>query len=437
MTKKNIGVHIHELATELFPICRSLTGDGVRQTLKVIQRELPQLAIHEVKSGTKAFDWKVPQEWNITNGFIFDPEGKKIVDFKDNNLHVVGYSVPVDEDISLENLQQHLYSLPDQPDAIPFVASYYERRWGFCITHKQRMKLRPGKYHVKIESTLEDGFLTYGELILPGVCKEEVFLSTYICHPSMGNNELSGPTVTTYLAKWLMDLSKRHYTYRIIFIPETIGSIVYLSRNLVEMKKNIIAGFVVTCVGDNRTYSYLPSRAGNTLADRVAMHVLKHKAEKYISYSYLDRGSDERQYCSPGVDLPVASVMRTKYHAYPEYHTSKDDLTLITPDGLFGGYDALRKCLLCIERNEYIKVTVNCEPHMSPRGLYPTLMNQTESVTAMMDLLAYADGECDLLEIAQKINQPMWKLLETVDILKVNGLLQSKDSTLLALTSAT
>lgn len=423
---KNIGKLIHELATELFPICRSLTGNGVRETLKIIQRELPELQIHEVQSGTKAFDWIVPQEWNIRDAYILDPDGIKILDFKQNNLHVVGYSIPVDELISLEKLEEHLHSLPDQPDAIPFVASYYARHWGFCIAHELRMKLKKGIYRVKIDSTLQDGFLTYGELILAGKNTKEVFLSTYVCHPSMGNNELSGPTVTAFLAKWIKEIADRQYTYRIIFIPETIGSIVYLSRNLHEMQNAIVAGFVMTCVGDNRAYSYLPSRAGNTLADRVAVHVLKHLAPNYVSYTFLDRGSDERQYCSPGVDLPVASVMRTKYHVYPEYHTSKDDLTLITPDGLLGGYEVVRHCLLCIEKNEILQVSVLCEPQLSPRGLYPTLMNQTASVTAMMDLIAYADGTCDLLEIAQKINQPMWELLKIVEILKANGLLQTK-----------
>ena len=426
---QKIGPLIHKLATELFPICRSLTGNGVRKSLQIIQRELPELQVHEVKSGTKAFDWTVPQEWNINDAYILDPDGVKIVDFKTCNLHVVGYSVPVDRLISLEELQVHLYSLPSQPDAIPFVASYYAKQWGFCITHELRMKLKTGAYRVKIDSILEDGNLTYGELILPGASNEEIFLSTYICHPSMGNNELSGPTVTTYLAKWLKNIPDRRYTYRIIFVPETIGSILYLSRHIREMQRAILAGFVITCVGDNRAYSYLPSRAGDTLADRVALHVLKHLAPNFISYTFLERGSDERQYCSPGVDLPVASVMRTKYHEYPEYHTSKDDLSLITPDGLFGGYEAIRHCLLCIEKNEVLQLSVLCEPQLSPRGLYPTLMNQTAGVTAMMDLIAYADGSCDLLEIAQKINQPMWELFNTVDILKANGLLFTKDKT--------
>jgi aminopeptidase-like protein len=420
---QNLGQSIHELATELFPICRSLTGNGVRETLQIIQRELPELRIHEVESGTKAFDWTVPQEWNIRDAYILDPDGIKIVDFTHSNLHVVGYSVPVDQLVSLEDLQEHLHSLPGQPDAIPFVASYYAKQWGFCITHALRVKLKPGLYRVKIDSTLEDGYLTYGELILPGKSTKEVFLSTYVCHPSMGNNELSGPTVTTFLAKWIKDIPDRRYTYRIIFIPETIGSILYLSRNIHDMQRAMIAGFVITCVGDNRSHSYLPSRAGNTLVDRVALHVLKHLAPNFISYTFLDRGSDERQYCSPGVDLPVASVMRTKYHVYPEYHTSKDDLTLITPAGLLGGYESIRHCLLCIEKNEILQVSVLCEPQLSPRGLYPTIMNQTSSVTAMMDLIAYADGSCDLLDIARKINQPMWELLETVEILKKNGLL--------------
>lgn len=424
-TEIQIGKAIYDLAVELFPITRSITGNGVRETLKIIQRELPELKIHEVPSGVKAFDWTVPPEWNIRDAYIIDPDGTKIVDFKQSNLHVISYSTPIDTILSLEELQNHLHSLPDQPDAIPYLTSYYQRSWGFCITHNQRQVLNPGNYRVKIDSIIEEGFLTYGEVVLPGETDEEVLLSTYICHPSMGNNELSGPTVTTHLAKWLKVIKKRRYTYRLIFIPETIGSIVYLSRNLDHLKSCVVAGFNVTCVGDDRAYSYLPSRAGNTLADRIALHTLKHRAPEFVSYTFLDRGSDERQYCSPGVDLPVASVMRTKYHAYTEYHTSKDDLTLISPQGLYGGYNVIRHCLQCLERNEILKCTVLCEPQLSHRGLYPTLStkDQTVTVSKMMDLIAYSDGKNDLLAIAEAIKLPMWELFDTVDMLKEQNIL--------------
>lgn len=422
----DIGDRIYKLAVELFPLCRSITGNGVRETLKLIRRELPDLRIHEVPSGTRCFDWTVPPEWNITDAFIIDPDGNKLADFQKSNLHVVGYSVPVDKTISREQLEAHLHSIPDQPDAVPYVTSYYEERWGFCLTHRERERLKPGQYRVFIGSTLEPGSLTYGELIIPGKSEDEVFLSTYICHPSLANNELSGPTVTTYLAKWISGLRQRRYTYRIVFIPETIGSITYLSHNLDHLKRHVVAGFNVTCVGDERSYSYVPSRAGDTLADRVALYVLKHLAPDFVQYTYLDRGSDERQYCSPGVDLPVASVMRTKYREYPEYHTSKDDLTLISPSGLFGGYEALRHCLLCIEHNETLQVTVLGEPQMGKRGMYKIgSKGRDAGMRRIMNLLAYCDGRQDLLSVAETIGERMWELSDVVSMLKEEGLLKA------------
>jgi aminopeptidase-like protein len=419
------GSEIYKLCQELFPINRSITGKGVRQTLKIIQRHLPDLTIHEIPTGTEAFDWVVPKEWSIDDAYIIDPERNMIVDFKQSNLHVVGYSVPVDTTLPLNELQRHLHSLPDQPDAIPYITSYYKERWGFCISENQRKNLKPGDYSVRIDSSLRDGSLTYGELILPGQTDREVFLSTYICHPSMGNNELSGPTVTTFIAKWLLDKKNLKYTYRIIFIPETIGSIVYLSRNLTEMKRNIIAGFNLTCIGDNQNYSYLASRSGSTLADRVSTHVLSNLHPNFHQYSYLERGSDERQYCSPGVDLPVVSLMRTKYGEFPEYHTSLDNLDFISPEGLFGGYEVVKKCIECLEANETLKLTVLCEPQLGKRGLYPTLSTkQSKSIVRdMMNLLTYCDGSLDLIQIANQIGVPLWHLFETIEKLKENGLL--------------
>ncbi|HSH01831.1 MAG TPA: DUF4910 domain-containing protein [Anaerolineae bacterium] len=419
----DMGESIYELASRLFPICRSLTGEGVRETLRILQEKIDDLEVFAVPSGTQVFDWMVPPEWNIRDAYILDPEGNKIVDFQDSNLHVVGYSVPVDEVLSLAELEKHLYSLPDQPDAIPYITSYYKERWGFCLTHNQRQSLQEGDYRVVIDSDLEPGVLNYGEVLIPGEVEEEIFLSTYICHPSMGNNELSGPTVTTFLVKWLQS-QPRKYSYRIVFIPETIGSITYLSRNLAVMKERIIAGFNVTCVGDNRAYSFLPSRQEDSLADKIGVHVLKHMHPDFVRYSYLQRGSDERQYCSPGVDLPVASVMRTKYGMYPEYHTSLDNLDLIEPAGLEGAYDVLRMCLECLEGNETVKVTVFGEPQLGKRGLYPTISTKESGalVREMMNLIAYADGTRDLLGIAEKIGVPMWRLRPTVDRMLEEGL---------------
>jgi aminopeptidase-like protein len=419
------GDALYSLLVSLFPICRSITGQGVRQTLHLLARELPGLEMHEVPSGTPVFDWIVPREWNVRDAYVLDPHGNKIIDFNRSNLHLVGYSLPVNTKVSLDELQEHLYSLPDQPEAIPYITSYYQERWGFCVTHRQRQTItQAGPYTVVIESELKDGHLTYAELLLPGERQEEIFLSTYVCHPSMANNELSGPTVTTFLAKWLLT-QKRKYSYRIVFIPETIGSITYLSSHLAEMQLRIIAGYNLTCVGDDRCYSFLPSRQGNSLADRVALHVLKHMHPEFVRYTYLDRGSDERQYCAPGVDLPVASVMRSKYGTYPEYHTSLDDLRLVTPSGLQGSYDVLRKCIECIEADERLLVTVLCEPKLDKRNLYPTLSTKQTAiqVRAMMNLIAYCDGGSSLLEIAEKIHVPMWELIPVVEKLKSQGLL--------------
>lgn len=416
----NLGLEMHKLCHELFPICRSITGDGFRQSLAILSRDLPNLNIVEVPTGTKCFDWEVPKEWNIKDAYIIDPNGKKICDFGVSNLHVLGYSTPINKAVSLDELQNHLYSLSDQPDAIPYITSYYKERWGFCITQNERDQLKPGEYKVFIDSELKEGSLTYGELIIPGDIEKEIFISSYLCHPSMANNELSGPVVTTFLAKYLASLTARKYTYRIIIIPETIGSITYLSRNYKEMKSNIIAGFNVTCIGDERAYSYLPSRFGNTLSDQVAKHVLKHSQPDFITYSFLDRGSDERQYCSPGIDLPVCSIMRTKYGCYSEYHTSLDNLELVTPAGLLGGYNVLKKSIECLELNETLYTTVLCEPQLGKRGLYPTIStkNSGSQVRDMMNFLAYCDGISSNLEIAEKINVPLWELKDTIEKLK-------------------
>jgi aminopeptidase-like protein/aminoglycoside N3'-acetyltransferase len=416
----NLGLQMHELCQELFPICRSITGDGFRQSLAIISEHLPNLKTVEVPTGTKCFDWEVPKEWNIQDAYIIAPNGRKICDFKQSNLHVVGYSTPVDKKITLDELQKHLYSLPDQPNAIPYVTSYYNERWGFCLTHAERVKLEPGEYHIYIDSELKNGALTYGELVMPGESDKEIFLSSYLCHPSMANNELSGPVVTTFLAKWISEQKRRRYTYRIIIIPETIGSITYLSRNHKELKSKVIAGFNVTCIGDERAYSYLPSREGNTLSDKVAQHVLKYLHPNFITYSFLDRGSDERQYCSPGIDLPVCSVMRTKYGCYPEYHTSLDDLNLVTPKGLLGGYEVLRKIIECLEFDEVLFSTVPCEPQLGKRGLYPTISTKSSGseVRTMMNYLAYCDGKLSSLEIAEIIGTPLWELKEIIQNLK-------------------
>ena len=427
MNNVGIGDEIHRLLLRLFPICRSITGNGVRETLSIIRELIPGLLVHEVPTGTKCFDWSVPREWNVSAAYLIDPDGKKIVDFENNNLHVVGYSTPVDKELNLEELQNHLHSLPEQPDAIPYITSYYQERWGICLADSLRKELKPGRYRVKIDSELKEGNLTYGEIYLPGELKKEVLLSTYVCHPSMANNELSGPCVCTFLAKWLDQMPNRRYSYRIVFVPETIGAILYISRNLEHLKSHVVAGYIVTCIGDDRAYSYLPSRDGNTLSDRAALHALNSTDPNFHRYSFLERGSDERQYCSPGVDLPMATIMRSRYGTYPEYHTSLDNADFVTPSGLEGGFSVLQKALLAIERNRIPKATVLCEPQLGRRGLYPTLSTKgvSEQVLTMSNLLAYADGFSTLLEIADRIGSPFAEVDNVCRILETHGLISS------------
>jgi aminopeptidase-like protein len=425
-----LASEMYALAEQLWPISRSLTGAGNRETLKILRRKLPQLKTYEVQTGTKCLDWTIPREWRVSKAYVVTPSGQKICDFAENNLHLVGYSTPFTGVLSLGELQRHLHSLPEQPTAIPYVTSYYGDYWGFCISDLQRSSLVEGRYRVVVETALFEGSLTFGEIIIPGEIPKEIFLSTYICHPSMANNELSGPVVTTFLANWLLSQTYRRYSYRIIFIPETIGSVCYLSMNLGKLKENVVAGYNVSCVGDDRSYSYLPSRSGNTLSDKVAKHVLKWLAPDYKSYTWTHRGSDERQYCSPGVDLPIASIMRTKYNEYPEYHTSLDALgSVVTQSGLLGGFSALRCALEVLERNCYPRATVLGEPQLGRRGLYPSLSTKggAERVKLIMDLLTWSDGKHSLLEIAEICNCPIWALYPLLDVLCNENLLVLSD----------
>lgn len=424
---KIIGQSMYHLCVELFPICRSITGNGVRETLSILNSVIGgEMVVREVPSGTQVFDWSVPKEWNIRDAWIKDSKGNKILDFKDNNLHVVGYSLPVNKKVNLEELKTIIYTQPEQPDAIPYVTSYYKERYGFCMTQNQKNNLKEDNYHIFIDSELKDGSLTYGEIIIPGDSNKEVFLSTYVCHPSMANNELSGPAVAIYLAKWLKSLPIRRYTYRIIFIPETIGSITYLSQNLEHLKKRVIAGFNISCVGDNRTFSHVASRYGNTLADKVAKNVLRFYYPEYKEYSFLKRGSDERQYNAPGVDLPVCAICRSKYGEYPEYHTSKDNLDFISPEGLAGAFEVYKQCITVLENNYKYKINVLCEPQLGKRGLYPTISQKGsyDAVKAMTDFIAYADGNNDLIDISNIIGVSVKNLTSIIEKLKMNELIE-------------
>ena len=419
-----VGHAMHDLVRELFPLCRSLTGDGVRETLRILGTHVP-LTVHEVPSRTRAFDWTVPMEWNVRDAYVQAPDGRRVIDFRRHNLHLVGYSKPVDAVLTRAELEPHLHSRPDLPDAIPYVTAYYADTWGFCLAHTERERLGEGPFRVVVDATLEDGALTYADLVIPGAAEQEVLLSTYVCHPSMANNELSGPVVATFVAKWVL-ASPRRFTYRFVFVPETIGALVYLSRHLPTLRARTIAGYVLTCLGDERTVSFLPSRHGATLADRAALAVLGTEHPGFVHYDYLERGSDERQYCSPGVDLPVASVMRSKYRTYREYHTSLDDLELVTPAGLRGGYELVRGCLELIERNGRYHATCIGEPQLGRRGLYPRLgtADAHRHVADMLNLLAYADGEHDLIGWMTRLGIRPARLYDLVDRLVEADLLK-------------
>ena len=420
------GKEMFELATELFPICRSIMGAGVRQTFDILTKHMPDMKLYEVPTGTKVFDWTIPNEWTIRDAYIEDESGKRIVDMKVNNLHVMGYSTPVDEWMDLTDLKKNIYTLPDQPDLIPYCTSYYSERWGFCMSEEELLRLPEGRYHAYIDSELAPGSLTYGELLIPGESSEEIFFSSYICHPSMANNECSGPVVMTKLAQYIKAMPKRRYSYRLVLLPETIGAITYISRNLEVMKKNIIAGFNVTCVGDDRAYSIVHSKYANTLADRVLMNVLKGQDPDFCEYSYLERGSDERQYQAPGVDIPLVCFCRSKYHIYPEYHTSGDNLDIISPDGLAGSLDVLIQCIRALEGNYRYRIKCLCEPQLGRRGLMPTTSNKNsyKDTLILKDISAYADGTNDLFDLSDLIGHPVADMLPNIEKMADAGLLE-------------
>lgn len=420
------GKVMYNLAAKMFPICRSITGYGFRESLNILKEVVPEIVVHEVPTGTPVFDWTVPKEWNCTGGGIYKINGEKVIDFDDSNLHILGYSTPIDTIISREELIEHVYTQPEQPDWIPYVTSYYKERWGFCMSENQKKALNEEKYHVVIKSTLEPGSLTYGDLLIPGETEDEILFSTYLCHPSMANNELSGPVVQTELIKYIKSLSKHRYSYRFVFIPETIGSITYCSQNLAELQQKVKAGFVLSCVGDDRTYSYIATPYGNTLADKVLKNVLKYHYPDFKEYSFLKRGSDEREYCSVGVELPVCGFCRSKYGEYPEYHTSADNMALITPKGLQGAYDVMTKVIDTLENNCFYRMLCKGEPQLGKRGLYPTISQKGsyDAVMSLKNFIAYADGKNDLIDISNIIGVPTIELLAIKNKLFENSLLE-------------
>ena len=416
----------------LWPLNRSLTGNGNRETLRILS-EIADINITEIPSGTKCFDWNVPPEWNVKEAWVKDSSGKTIIDFSKNNLHLLGYSEKFSGILSLKELKKNLYSLPQQPDVIPYLTSYYKTRWGFCISDKQLKNLKEDNYEVLIDSELNpDGSMTLGEAVLKGDSEEEVLLSTYICHPSMANNELSGPLVTAFIYDELKKRKSRRYTYRMLFLPETIGSIYYLSKHGERLKKKLTAGYVVNCIGDKGNFTYKKSRQGNSLADRAAELVLSRTEKNYVIEDFFPTGSDERQYCSPGFDLPVGSLMRTRYGKYKEYHTSADNRDFISFDAMEKSVQKYLEIIDVMENNfTFVNKLPYCEPQLGKRNLYPTLGSQkdtAEFVSALMWILNLSDGSNDLIAISRRSNLPFKLLSEASQKLIEIELIEIKEN---------
>jgi aminopeptidase-like protein len=422
------GELIYSLAERLYPICRSITGNGVRETLRIVQEHIP-LEIHEVPTGTPVLDWTIPKEWNIREAWIKGPEGKKIVDFADHNLHVLNYSAPIHRKVDLEELNAHLFSLPDKPDLIPYRTSYYNENWGFCLPHRQREQLSDGEYEVFIDSDLKEGHLTYGELYIPGETEQEFLMTAHVCHPSLANDNLSGIGVLTFLAQHLMQ-QKNRYSYRFLFIPGTIGSITWLARNEDKVSR-IQHGIVATLLGDAGHFHYKKSRRGHAEIDRAIRYVFEEIEGPHEILDFFPYGYDERQFCSPGFNLPVGNLTRSQFGQYSEYHTSGDNLDLIKPEQLEGSYQLYLRIVKLLEQNRvYLNQSPKGEPQLGKRGLYEAIGGQSDQKDmqmAMLWVLNFADGEHSLLDIAIRSGIPFDQIARISEILLEKGLLLPAD----------
>lgn len=400
---RDIGAEIYGLITELFPICRSITGNGVRETLNIIGRHIP-LEISEVPTGTAVYDWTVPKEWNIRDAYVKNSRGERVVDFCKSNLHVVNYSIPVKTTISADELKEHLFSLPEYPDRIPYRTSYYNENWGFCLTHRDFLSLGDGEYDVCIDSTLEPGHLTYGECLIQGESDAEVLISTHVCHPSLANDNLSGLALATFLASKTAALRSR-FSYRFLFVPGTIGSIAWLFRNQSRVG-NIKHGLVLVDVGDAGKFTYKKSRRGDAEVDRAAVHVLAHSGNLYNVRDFDPYGHDERQYCSPGFNLPVGCFSRSAHGEFPEYHTSADDLKFVRPEYLSESFATCLSVLRLLDDNRrYVNLNPMCEPQLGKRGLYRTIGGPKDGGVqelALLWTLNLSDGSHSLLDISER-----------------------------------
>jgi len=428
----NFGSAMHDFIGELYPICRSITGEGIRRTLRAIQSHVP-LQIHSVPTGTPVFDWTVPKEWTIRDAYVKNPAGERVVDFHEHTLHVVNYSVPVHKKLTREELEPHLHTLPDQPNLIPYRTSYYNETWGFCLSENRRKSLGNGPFEVCIDSSLDDGMLNYGEVVIPGETNREVLLSCHACHPSLCNDNLSGIALCTWLATWLQSRVESgetlRYTYRFVFLPGTIGSITWLARNE-EAATRVAHGLVVACVGDAGDFHYKKSRRGDAEIDRVVQHVLRERDAPFHVRDFVPYGYDERQYCSPGFNLPVGSLTRTPHGEFPEYHTSADDLQLVSSDALERSLEVYREVVKTLEGNRlFLNTNPKCEPQLGKRGLYRAMgghADAAERQMAMLWVLNLSDGEHSLLDVAERSGLDYRLVREVAAVLETHGLLEEQ-----------
>jgi aminopeptidase-like protein len=419
-----LGDDLHSFAAELYPICRSITGEGIRRTLAKISEIIP-LMVSEVPTGTAVFDWTVPKEWNIRDAYIKDESGRRIVDFQQNNLHVVNYSVPVHEKLSLKKLKEHLFTLPEKPEWIPYRTAYYNPSWGFCMRHNALQALSEGDYEVRIDSTLEEGNLTYGECYLRGESTDEVLISAHSCHPSLANDNLSGVAVAAFLARALSE-RKLRYSYRFLFAPGTIGAIAWLARNK-EAAARVRHGIVLTCIGDRGGFHYKKSRRGDAEIDRAAAHVLRNCGESSEVLEFSPSGYDERQYCSPGFNLPVGCLMRSVWGTFPEYHTSADNLEFIAPQSLAKSLKVCTAVVDLLENNRtYLNLNPYCEPQLGKRNLYRNVGGDSmdTQMSARLWVLNLSDGRYSLLDIAERSGLPFDSIHAAAELLRSSGVLE-------------
>ena len=426
--KSDIGNTAYNLVKELYPICRSITGDGVRRTLDILKHHIP-LQVNEIETGRDVFDWTIPKEWNIRDAWIKNESGKKIVDFQHSNLHVLNYSLPVHKEVSLQELKEHLFTIPEHPEWIPYRTSYYNETWGFCIPHNLFEQLSDEKYEVFIDSTLAEGQLTYGEYYIKGETPDEVLISCHICHPSLCNDNLAGIAMSVLLARHL-SRKPRRYSYRFVYIPGTIGSITWLSMNETKVD-HIKHGLVVACVGDGGAFHYKKSRRADAEIDQAVQNVLKHSGQSYQVIDFFPFGYDERQYCSPGFNLPVGCLMRTPHGEYPEYHTSADNLDFVKPQYIEESFDMYRSVIRCLEENRtYLNQLPKCEPQLGRRGLYSAIGGDANSRTlqlAILWVLNLSDGDHSLLDISVQSGMDFRMIARVTDILLSKGLLTVKE----------